>query len=80
MTEPASGWAVTRRGVIQLDTVSSTRRGAIVNAVVREGALVLRTHTDDDIEGLWSMLVHARRNDGFEAIVVEVTAAGIAQR
>ncbi len=50
----ASGWAATERGEIAVDTVSPTRRAAIVNwLVTRKKELILADTTDAQTEAPW---------------------------
>lgn len=51
----AKGWGVCNsRGQVMVNTVSDTRRAAIVNYLVVEHAVLLtRFHTDQEIENLW---------------------------
>lgn len=51
----AIGWAVrSSAGAIKVETVSPTRRGAIVNYLVAEKqVMVFNSSTDEDIELMW---------------------------
>jgi hypothetical protein len=55
MTAPAKGWAVAVNGVIDVRTVSPTRRAAIVNWLVTHGKLVFAKDSDEKIETMWSI-------------------------
>lgn len=49
-----SGWAVRNGAELYVNTISATRRAAIVNwLVVCGGAYVTNDHTDEQIEMLW---------------------------
>ena len=63
----ASGWAVMDTGgMVNSQTVSSTRRGAQVNWLCLHGVVVYATATDQQIESAWQQLCQG-------ADVVEVT-------
>ncbi len=48
------GFAVVQNTVIDIKTVSPTRRAAIVNWIVtRKGAMIYQQTTDEEIEDLW---------------------------
>jgi hypothetical protein len=50
----AQGWAVVTDFKIDINTVSETRRGALVNWLVRvAGIMIYQWHTDEEIETLW---------------------------
>lgn len=53
--ELTPGWAVVDNGKILVDTVSSTRRAAIVNyLVVYKGIRIFDSYSDAKIEELWA--------------------------
>ncbi len=63
----AKGWAVVDGGSIKVKTVSDTRRAAIVNFLITERALMVKSNDDDQyIERAW---VELRR----DALVLPVT-------
>lgn len=49
----ARGWAVVDDGLIDVRTVSLTRRAAIVNWLVTHGVVIGSTYSDEQIEALW---------------------------
>lgn len=53
----AKGWAVYDNGQINVATVSPKRRGAIVNWLVAERALMIfNENTDEEIEEIWDSM------------------------
>jgi hypothetical protein len=59
-TTASTGWAVVVNGAIDIDTVSETRRAAIVNWLVRNGRPVYIWTTDAEIERAWDAVVEGR--------------------
>lgn len=69
----AHGWAVVRKGFIDVRTVADTRRAAIVNWLVTEaGTMITNMHSDEDIEAIW----HAKIDDKTICTVVSIKAIG----
>jgi len=52
-----TAWAVTNLDKTYINTISDTRRAAIVNWLVTEKQMMVYTsHTDADIEAMWNHL------------------------
>jgi hypothetical protein len=69
----AQGWAVVEGDLIDLRTVSETRRAAIVNwLVVRPRIMVYASWDDEDIEYQWN---NNRNLRGAEVIKVNIEKA-----
>lgn len=49
----ATGYAIMDGNFIRVETVSPTRRAALVNWLVVEGFVVSSNATNDDIEAVW---------------------------
>lgn len=64
---------VTATHCIDIRTVADTRRAAIVNFLCTRGILVLRHHTDEEIETMW-----ARNRGAAEVTGVKVRAVPVA--
>ena len=66
----AHGYAVIHQGAIDVNSISTTRRGAIVNWLfVVPRIPVLVGHSDEDIEQMWEA-------NNKEAEVIEVVVTG----
>ena len=53
-TEKTHGWAVVSKGIINVRTVSDTRRAALVNWLVVDGGMFIgNATTDEEIEDFW---------------------------
>ena len=59
----ANGYACTVNGAIRVDTVSPTKRGAMVNGLTTLfGVLVTRLHSDEWIEQAYNQFVSQSKN------------------
>jgi hypothetical protein len=68
-SDRGNGWAVIDDNGIDVKTVSPTRRAAIVNWLVTHGAMILTTHSDQDIEDIWIGATH-RHKIGVERVQI----------
>jgi hypothetical protein len=70
----AHGYAVVRFGQIDVRTVSPEPRAAKVNWLVTHGTMVLASHTDQDIEAMWTEHLKSFANGeiAVRRVVIEV--------